>query len=88
MYALIKNGVVENIIEADYPNIQTIAELLGVGAVCIDQYPVAIGDAYTNGSFIRNGIEVQQNQTPQQQIYALQIALISAQDAINSLLGV
>ena len=49
-YALIENGIVENIIylhpmnAEDFPN-----------AVSFDEIPVAIGDEYRNGQFYRNG---------------------------------
>lgn len=49
-YAMIENGVVTNMIvlhpmnESDFPN-----------AVCADGYSVAVGDAYTDGVFYRDG---------------------------------
>ena len=49
-YALVENGIVTNIIylhpmnASDFPN-----------AVPMNDYPVAIGDAYVDGKFYRNG---------------------------------
>ena len=52
-YALIENGIVTNLIwlsarnAAEFPN-----------AVQLDDRPVAIGDAYADGTFYRDGEEV------------------------------
>lgn len=64
-YALIENGVVTNIIwlypgnAADFPN-----------AVPMDDFPVGIGDTYTDGVFYRDGEKlltpIEQAQTEQE----------------------
>lgn len=52
-YAIIKNGAIGNIIElrqaqeGDFP-----------GCVPLGDVPAGIGDAYTNGKFYRQGVEV------------------------------
>lgn len=52
-YALIENGIVENIIwlypsnASDFPN-----------AVALDDIPACIGDSYVNGVFYRDGEKV------------------------------
>lgn len=51
-YALIKNNIIENIIVADYTMANMIAQRNGYIAVNCDNYPVAIGDLYENGSFM------------------------------------
>lgn len=55
-YALIENGIVTNVIylhpmnASDFPN-----------AVCIDGYAVGIGDAYADGLFYRDGVQIKSN---------------------------
>lgn len=52
-YALIKNGVVDNIIVADYTMANTLAMQEGYDcAINSDNYPIGIGDLYENGSFM------------------------------------
>lgn len=52
-YALIENGAITNIIYLSSANAHEFSN-----AVNIDQYPVGIGDTYTDGKFYRNGVEV------------------------------
>jgi hypothetical protein len=93
-YALIKNGVVENVIIVDC---DATAEQIKTANGCdtainCDAFSIGIGDSYTNGNFLRNGTIVLKNADIEasnaQQIVTLQAALIDAQTAINSLLGV
>ena len=52
-YAMIKNGVIDNIIVADYTMAQTLKQLQGYDeAINCDNYPVGIGDIYENGYFM------------------------------------
>ena len=52
-YAMIKNGVIDNIIVADYTMAQTLKQLQGYDeAINCDNYPVKIGDIYENGAFM------------------------------------
>jgi len=52
-YAMIKNGIVDNIIVADYTMAQILAQTQGYNeAVNCDNYPITIGDLYENGSFM------------------------------------
>jgi len=91
-YAVIENGIVDNIIVADYitdPNI-----------VNIDLFPVHIGDTFENGIFKRNGLTIQKMPTLEEKIVALgqeklnlQIALAEAiekqeTDKLNNQLAV
>lgn len=64
-YALIKDGVVENVIICDsYPTAGRIAEATGCDeAVWVDQYLVTIGDKYENGVFYHNGNEIERQLT-------------------------
>ena len=52
-YALIENGVVTNLIWLHPMNADTFPD-----AVPIGDYPVAIGDTYSDGLFYRNGEKV------------------------------
>lgn len=52
-YARIENGVVVNIISVDSITAQAHDEL-----ICIEDYPVGIGDTYIDGVFYRNDIKV------------------------------
>lgn len=52
-YALIKDGVVTNIIELERSNAHEFP-----GAVDIKDCPAQIGDTYEEGRFYRNGIDV------------------------------
>ena len=46
-YAIIENGIVTNVIVGPLPD--------GIEGVALNGRPVAIGDAYTDGVFLRNG---------------------------------
>ena len=52
-YALIENGVVTNIIWLSSDNADELPN-----AVNIDDYPVCIGDTYSDGVFYRDGEKV------------------------------
>lgn len=50
---MIKNGVIDNIIVADYTMAQTLKQIQGYDeAINCDNYPVGIGDIYENGAFM------------------------------------
>lgn len=49
-HALIKNGTVVNIIVLGHENVNDFP-----GAVEVEGIPVAVGDAYADGVFYRNG---------------------------------
>ena len=68
--AMIENGVVVNIIVGPLP--------LGMEGIALGERPVAIGDAYTDGVFLRNGQPVL---TSEERITALeaQITLLLEQ---------
>lgn len=52
-YALIKNGLVENIIVSDYTNAHMIKQSLDMDdAINVDLYQVNVGDVYENGFFL------------------------------------
>lgn len=64
-YALISNGVVEEIIIVDSDfTAQRINNIKGYEqSVCVDQYFVVPGDIYENGVFIHEGNEVERQLT-------------------------
>ncbi len=51
-YAMIKDGIVKNIIIADYSMANMLAMETEHIAINVDNYPVNIGDIYENGSFM------------------------------------
>lgn len=64
-YALINDGIVGNVIIVDSADTaQLIASSTGYDqAVCVDQYFVTIGDAYTDGAFYHEGNELERQRT-------------------------
>ncbi|MPN54557.1 hypothetical protein SDC9_202228 [bioreactor metagenome] len=46
-YAMIENGIVVNVIVGPLPD--------GIEGIALNGRPVAIGDAYADGVFLRNG---------------------------------
>ena len=50
IYAIIENGVVANIVVGPLPD--------AIAGVAIGDYPVAIGDSYLDGVFLRDGTPV------------------------------
>ena len=50
IYAIIENGVVVNIVVGPLPD--------AIAGVAIGNYPVAIGDAYLDGVFLRDDAPV------------------------------
>jgi hypothetical protein len=52
-YAIIKNGIVENIIEADEENANIVAGRLS--AIAVQSDTAGINDSYSNGTFINPG---------------------------------
>lgn len=73
-YAIIENGLVANLIWLMPSNVSDFH-----GAVCVDGRPVAIGDAYTDGIFTRNGEPVL---TDAERIAELETALAEIEEAI------
>jgi hypothetical protein len=67
-YAIILDGHVDNIIVGPLPN--------GMSGVSLGDRPVAIGDAYENGVFMRNGEPVLTNA---ERIAALEAQLLALQ---------
>lgn len=63
-YAMIENGIVMNVIVGPLP--------VGMDGVFLGERPVAIGDAYENGVFLRNGTPVL---TEEERIAALESEL-------------
>lgn len=53
-YALITDGIVTNLIFLHPSNAEEFP-----GAVPVDDYPVVMGDTYTNGVFYRDGVALQ-----------------------------
>ena len=49
-FAIIENGVVINVIVGPLPD--------GMGGIAIGDRPVAIGDRYENGVFMRDGVAI------------------------------
>lgn len=58
-YAVIKDGIVKNIIVADYYNASAIAQSQGAIAVDVSEIAAATGDTYTEDfHFFRNGRDI------------------------------
>jgi hypothetical protein len=94
-FALVKDGVIENIIIADsYPTAAKLALAHGCEqAVKVDQYPVVIGDRYVDGNFIHEGDEVERqltleekNAQLEQENAELKQRVSASEDAILALL--
>lgn len=73
-YAIIENGSVVNTIVLNSANAAEFPE-----AVSIDGRPVAIGDAYTDGQFMRGGEAVLSDA---ERIAALEAALAEIEEAL------
>lgn len=71
-YAIIVNGIVDNIIVGPLPE--------GMTGVALFDRPVAIGDSYSNGMFQRNGAPVL---TDAEQIAQLKAALAEIEEALH-----
>ena len=72
-YAIIENGIVTNVIVGPLPD--------GIEGVALNGRPVAIGDAYANGVFLRNGEPVL---TDAERISALEQQILALQQQLNS----
>lgn len=87
-YALIKNGVVENLIVAD--GVHTAMQISQAHncdeAVCIEQYTVGIGDQYIDGVFYHEGNEVERQLTLEEENAKLKEQLASVDDALLALM--
>ena len=68
-YAIIKDGVVTNVIVADYYNANKIARSQGGIAVLVDNIPTAIGDTYTEDfKFMRGDVEILRILPPEEKL--------------------
>lgn len=68
-YAMIKNGVVENIALFDSAaTAQRIGTELGFEVVCTDLYFVTIGDTYVDGVFYHDGDEIERQLTIEEKV--------------------
>jgi hypothetical protein len=70
--AIIENGIVTNIIVGPLPE--------DTQGVSVEDRPVAIGDAYTDGVFLRNGEPVL---TSAERIAALEQEILALQEQLN-----
>ncbi len=69
-YAIIKDSVVENIIQANYFNANSYASSVDSIAVQVEYYPVQIGDIYQydEKTFSREGIVILRTLTPDEKL--------------------
>jgi len=75
-YALVMNGKVDNVIEADYTASQLIAEYLNCLAVCVDLFSVGVGHNYDGKVFTdENGKVINQLKTTDENLSLMQKAL-------------
>ena len=72
-YAIIESGTVVNIIVGPLP--------LGMEGVSLGERPVAIGDAYSNGVFLRDGQPVL---TSEERISALEAQIASLLEQLSA----
>jgi uncharacterized protein (DUF2164 family) len=88
-YALIKDGIVENIIEVDsYRTSQLISQVQGMDeAVYVDLYAVSIGCSYNNGVFTdTNGAVIERQKTSEERIVELEQKNQLMQQALDDLI--
>ena len=78
-YALIIDGIVANVIEADYQNANKIADLQNAKAINVDQYPVQPNDTYQDLIFYRGEVEIKRIPT-EAEIIAMQQQEINTQN--------
>jgi len=68
-YAIVKDGVVTNVIVADYYNANKIAKSQGGIAVLVDNIPTEIGDTYTEDfKFMRDAVEILRILPPEEKL--------------------
>lgn len=72
-YAMIENGIVANVIVGPLPD--------GMDGVALNGRPVAIGDAYSDGVFLRYGEPVL---TDAERIAALEAELILLREQLDN----
>ncbi len=72
-YAIVENGLVINIIVGPLP--------FGMDGISISDRPVAIGDAYENGFFLRDGVVVL---TDSERIQALEAEILALQQQLEA----
>lgn len=71
-YAILENSLVSNIIVGPLPD--------GMEGVAVGDRPVAIGDSFADGIFLRNGEPVQ---TDAERIAALEEQILRLQEQLN-----
>ena len=71
-YAVVRDGIVENIIECDGMTVQPLEKVMRCTLVPCEQYPVGIGDTYQDGVFLREGEEVERIPTERERIAMLE----------------
>ena len=70
--ALVENNIVVNVIVGPLPD--------GIAGIALNDRPVAIGDEYINGEFLRNGEPIL---TEAERIAALEQQILSLQEQLN-----
>lgn len=73
--AVIRDGIVENIIECSDEGLKGLRFPIGTTVWDCGQYPVAIGDGFSDGTFSRDGQPLTATPTEQQQIDELRLQL-------------
>ncbi len=88
-YALIDNGVVDNVILANYFNATTTAHNLGFSAIQVELYPVQPGDTYDydTGEFFRDGLKIERELSVEENISSIKSNLdVLQNDVIEALI--
>ena len=67
-YALIKEGVVQNVIVADYTSANKIATNMNCQAVNAERYPIQPQDEYIDGEFKRGEVVIQKLPSEEEKI--------------------
>lgn len=77
-YALIKDGVVQEIVLVDsYPTAGNVCRAKGCDeAVCVDRYLVTVGDTYEDGVFVHEGDEIERQKTLEEMIDDLEFIVL------------
>ena len=86
-YAVVRNNVVDNVIECDGLAAQKLAPVMNCLLVPATAYPVAAGDTYDNGVFYRNGEPLERIPGTDEKVAQLQAENAQLTAVLNALLG-
>lgn len=86
-YAVVRNNIVDNIIECNGLTVQGLAKVMNCMLIACENYAVAVGDTYDNGVFYRDGEPLERIPSTDEKVAQIQAENVQLTAILNAVLG-